>query len=121
MTDHAHTFDPAVIAAVLHHMNDDHADDSLVIARAFGDRQAQSARMVGVDGLAGYWVYATAPSDTLASPVLPAPSASPPSTEVSLRVAWSAAITERAEIRREIVALYGRACVELGIEPRPPE
>ena len=122
MTDHDHRFDPAVIAAVLHHMNDDHADDSLVIARAFGDRRAQSARMVGVDGLAGYWVYAIAASDALASPVLPAPSASPlPPAEVSLRLAWSAAITERAEIRREIVALYGRACVELGIEPRSPE
>ena len=28
-------------------------------------------------------------------------------------------ITERAEVRREIVALYDEACRRLGVEPRP--
>jgi hypothetical protein len=102
-----HSFDPAIVAAVLHHMNDDHADDNLLIARAFGDRRAQSARMVGVDGAAGYWSYTVSPAG------------SEPADEFDVRVAWSGAITERAEIRREIVALYDRACAELGIEPRP--
>ncbi|MGO1919788.1 MAG: DUF2470 domain-containing protein, partial [Microbacterium sp.] len=30
-----HIFDSDVVAAILHHMNDDHVDDNLLIARAF--------------------------------------------------------------------------------------
>jgi hypothetical protein len=36
-------------------------------------------------------------------------------------VPWSTEITERPEIRREIVVLYDAACAKLGIEPRPHE
>ena len=36
-------------------------------------------------------------------------------------VAWTAPISERAEIRREVVVLYDRACAILGVEPRPHE
>jgi hypothetical protein len=33
---------------------------------------------------------------------------------------WPAGtITERGEIRREVVALYDTACERLGVEPRP--
>lgn len=96
------SFSPEIVAAVLHHMNDDHADDSLLIARAFGDRAASESRMVDLDGDGGDWMYRTAPDGP----------------EVPLRVAWSAPIAERPEIRREIVVLYDRACAELGIEPR---
>ncbi len=99
MTD----FAPAIVSGVLAHMNGDHADDNLLIARAFGDRSASRARMVGVDGLAGQWVYETDAS---------------PGAERPLRVEWSAPITARPEIRREIVALYDRACAALGVEPR---
>jgi hypothetical protein len=106
VTSPAFSFDPAVVDAVLHHMNDDHADDNLLIARAFGHRDATTSRMVGLDGDAGHWVYSLA---TAAD------------GEVALRVEWSSAITERPEIRREIVVLYDRACAELGIEPRPHE
>ena len=88
-------------------MNDDHADDNLLIARAFGDAGAAGARMVGVDGRGGDWVYSTTPGEA--------------ADEVPLRVEWRAPITERPEIRREIVALYDRACAELGVEPRPHE
>ena len=107
--DPAFAFDPSIVAAVLHHMNDDHADDNLLIARAFGDRGAVTARMVDVDGLAGHGVYsvaATSESTTAAA-------------ETALRVEWSGPISERAEIRREIVMLYDRACAALGVEPRP--
>lgn len=102
-----HVFEPSIVAAVLHHMNDDHADDNLLIARAFGDAGAVRARMVGLDGRGGDWVYASASDD--------------PADELPLRVNWSGPITERAQIRREIVVLYDRACAELGIEPRPHE
>ena len=95
-------FGDDIVAAVLHHMNDDHAADNLLIARAFGTPSADAARMVHVDGLAGQWVYTA--GDAV---VLP------------LRVVWSQPISERAEIRREIVVLYDRACAALGVEPRP--
>jgi len=96
-------FDPAVVTAVLAHMNGDHVADNLLIARAFGDRSAVRARMVDVDGRAGHWVFATdADADA----------------EHPLRVEWSSPITERPEIRREIVTLYDRACAALGVVPR---
>lgn len=82
-------------------MNDDHADDSLLIARAFGDPDASSAVMTSLDDTAGYWSY-TIGGD-----------------EHELRVPWSMTISERPEIRREIVKLYDEACARLGIEPRP--
>ena len=95
------TFSPDVVSAVLHHMNDDHRDDSLLIARAFGSRDAETATMTTLDGEAGYFSYTIG------------------ETSHDLRVAWTAPITERPEIRREVVVLYDRACAELGIEPRP--
>lgn len=97
------TFDPAIVAGVLHHMNVDHADDNLLFARAFGDRRASAARMVALDGHGGDWVYAIDGS------------------EHALRIDWSSPITERPQIRREIVAVYDRACAVLGVEPRPHE
>lgn len=104
MSSEPYAFDPAIVAGVLHHMNDDHADDSLLFARAFGDPTATSARMVGVDGDGGDWIYSTDDG-----------------AERPLRIDWPAPITERPEIRREIVALYDRACAVLGVEPRPHE
>lgn len=96
-------FPDEIVHAVLHHMNDDHADDSLLIARAFGDRGATTARMVDVTPDAGFWVYTL--GDDLG--------------ERALSVRWSGTISERPEIRREIVALYDRACSILGETPRP--
>lgn len=95
------TFTPDVIAAVLHHMNDDHKDDNQLIARAFGHPDVSSAAMTGLDGSAGFWSY-----ELDGSPH-------------ELRVPWSAPISERAEIRREVVVLYDAACARLGVTPRP--
>ncbi|MFB8386313.1 DUF2470 domain-containing protein [Microbacterium sp. NPDC055910] len=99
-----HTFDDSVRTAVLHHMNDDHSDDNLLIARAFGPAgDPASATMTGLDGDGGEWIARLADG-----------------TEVSFRVPWpGGAISERPEVRREIVALYDAACERLGIEPRP--
>lgn len=96
-------FSDDIVGAVLHHMNDDHSDDSLLIARAFGDRGAIRSRMVDVTMDAGHWVYEI--GDGFG--------------ERALSVRWSRTISERAEIRREIVALYDRACAILGVTPRP--
>ena len=40
--------------------------------------------------------------------------------DVTVTVPWlGGPISERPEVRREIVALYDEACRRLGIEPRP--
>jgi hypothetical protein len=95
------TFSPDITAAVLHHMNDDHPEDSLLIARAFGHTDATASTMTGFDTEGGTWVYTLEGSD------------------IDLTLKWTAPITERPEIRREIVVLYDLACERLGIEPRP--
>lgn len=95
------TFSPDVIAAVLHHMNDDHVDDSLLIARAFGSLDAETASMTDLDENGGTFIYTVG------------------AEQHSVTVPWTAPISERPEIRREVVVLYDRACAVLGIEPRP--
>lgn len=96
------TFSAQVVDAVLAHMNDDHTDDSLLIVRAFALPDAEAATMTGLDERAGHFTATTAGS----------------SEEV--RVPWPAGrISERAEIRREVVALYDEACARLGVEARP--
>lgn len=94
-------FSPEVVAAVLHHMNDDHTDDNLLIVRAFAGADPESATMTGLDHLGGIWSYTV------------------DGVEATLTVPWTAPISERAEIRREVVVLYDTACARLGIEPRP--
>lgn len=94
-------FEPAVVAAVTGHMNGDHPEDNLLIVRAFGHPDATASTMIGVDGDAGIWRVTDARG------------------EHEVRVAWPGApITERPEIRREVVALYQAACERLGIAPR---
>lgn len=99
-----HHFDDAVIAGVLGHMNTDHSDDNLLIARAFSpSADVAGSTMTGLDGDGGDWAVERGDG-----------------TSDSIRVPWpSGPITERHEVRREIVALYDEACVRLGIEPRP--
>lgn len=99
-----HHFDDSVLAGVLGHMNGDHRDDSLLIARAFGgDSDVVSAVMTGFDGDAGTWEATLADGRT-----------------AEVRAAWPGGpISERPQVRREIVALYDEACRRLGVEPRP--
>lgn len=101
-----HTFDADVVAAVLRHMNGDHTDDNLLIARAFApasDSPITDAVMTGFDGDAGFWRLTRADA-----------------TAEELRVPWpGGAISERPAVRREIVALYDEACARLDIDPRP--
>ncbi|WDG18239.1 DUF2470 domain-containing protein [Microbacterium sp. Clip185] len=99
-----HVFDDETLAGVLGHMNSDHSDDNLLFARAFGPHPAPvGARMVGFDGDGGDWIITAAGG-----------------ASIDMRLTWPGGpITERREVRREIVALYDAACAELGIEPRP--
>ncbi|WP_149083873.1 MULTISPECIES: DUF2470 domain-containing protein [Microbacterium] len=100
-----HDFDADVIAAVLRHMNGDHTDDNLLIARAFSEPPTDdidAAVMTGFDGEAGVWEVSRG------------------GTPSELRVPWPGGpITARPEVRREVVALYDAACARLGVEPRP--
>jgi hypothetical protein len=82
-------------------MNDDHNDDNLLIARAFANVDATSSIMTSLDEKGGTWAYTADGEDH------------------SVTVPWSTEISERAEIRREIVVLYDDACEKLGLEPRP--
>lgn len=93
-------FSDDVVAAVLHHMNDDHPEDSLTIARAFGDPAAADARMTTLDHLGGTWTYVT------------------DGAEREVTIPWTKEISERPEIRREIVFTYRAACEKLGIDFR---
>lgn len=47
-------------------MNGDHPEDNLLIARAFGNPEASSATMIGLDESAGQWTYTV--SGTSADP-----------------------------------------------------
>lgn len=87
-------------------MNADHADDNLLIVRAYGDaREPASAALRDIDGDGGVWTATRKDGG-----------------EVVIRVPWPGGqITERREVRREIVALYDAACRRLGLTPRPHE
>ncbi len=95
-----HTFDENVVRAVLSHMNTDHSDDNLLIARAFIDNNVDTATMVDLDGNGGTW-RVTAHGE-----------------ERDVSVPWSVPVTERSEIRREVVVLYDAACARLGVPAR---
>lgn len=98
-----HVFDDSVRDAVLAHMNGDHSDDNLLIARAFGPGDdVVSATMTGFDGDGGSWEARV-----------------PDGSTIAVRVPWpGGAISERPEVRREIVALYDESCRRLGLVPR---
>lgn len=84
-------FPDDVVQAVLRHMNDDHRDDSLVIVRANGAPAATQATMTDLDTAAGTWRVVE------------------PDGERDLVVAWLGPVVERADLRREVVALYTAA------------
>src|SRR5690625_4488391 len=95
------TFSPDVVRAVTAHMNDDHGDDSLVIVQANGAAGATASRMVDLDGTGGLWEVVEG------------------DVTRHVRVDWpSGSISERAQMRREIVLLYRAACDALGLEQR---
>ncbi|WFE97697.1 DUF2470 domain-containing protein [Micromonospora sp. WMMD987] len=97
-------FDADVVHAVSRHMNDDHAGDSLLICRALGGCPAATrARVTGLD--ADGMDFAVTLDDI----------------EVPVRIPFAHRLTERAEIRREVVRMYEQACAALGVPPRPAD
>lgn len=94
------TFSAEVVGAILHHMNDDHPADSLVIVRGFAEPDATSAVMTGFDSEEAAWDV-TVGAETRA-----------------VSIPWLGPVVERADIRREVVNLYDRATEKLGLPPR---
>ncbi|WP_092800456.1 DUF2470 domain-containing protein [Rhodococcus globerulus] len=91
------TFDDTVIAGVTAHMNADHTSDNLMIVRAFAEPTATSARMVGLDSVAGEWV------------------ADVDGTEKLVKVPWPEPAMDRPAIRTQVVALCMDAYNKLGV------
>ena len=82
-------------------MNDDHAGDALLICKGLGGQsEATSATTTGVDTEAIEFVAVVDGED------------------VTVRVPWSTTLTERAQVRREVVRLYQDACAALGLPAR---
>jgi len=97
-------FTAEVVAQVARHMNDDHAADSLLICRSLGGTpQATAARMTGLDA-DGIEFAATVAG-----------------VEVPVRVPFAYRLTERVQVRHEVVRMYQEACAQLGVTPRPAE
>ncbi|HEU5129956.1 MAG TPA: biliverdin-producing heme oxygenase [Glycomyces sp.] len=89
LSDGTNPFGPEAVAAVCRHMNDDHADDTLVICRGAGGRpEAAAARMTGLDGDGGDYAVTV------------------DGREEPLRIPWGRRLTERPEIRTEVVRLF---------------
>lgn len=98
MTD---PFPPEAADQIARHMNDDHADDNVLIVRALGGiPTATAARVSGVDADA---MEFKAVVDGI---------------EVPVRVPFSERLTERGQVRAEAVRMYHDACAALGLQPR---
>lgn len=95
-------FSPEVVAAIARHMNDDHAEDNVTICRGLGGQPATTAATMtgmGPDGLELEAVVEGRP--------------------VPVTIPWSAPITERAQVRSEVVRMHAEASSALG--QTPPE
>ncbi len=93
-----HRFEPDVVDAILRHMNDDHANDALVMVRGLGGHlDALRAFTTSVDGDGIDFLVETDGGSAV------------------VRLPWSHPVTERHEIRTEVVRLYQEACAALGI------
>jgi putative heme iron utilization protein len=94
-------FSAEVVGRIAAHMNGDHADDNVLICRAFGREPAvTAARMSGMDA-DGMDFIATVDG-----------------REVPVRVPFSERLTERRQVRAEAVRMYREACARLGVVPR---
>jgi hypothetical protein len=101
VTDTPSPFSPEVVAAIARHMNDDHADDNVTICRGLGGQPATSAAtMTGMtpDGIVFEAIVADAPTEVV--------------------IPWAEPITERAQVRTEVVRMHTEAATALGLPAR---
>lgn len=99
------TFSAEVIDAVCAHMNGDHPEDCLLIVRGLGGLpDAASARMSGLDRTSATFDARLGDGTT-----------------VRTHVPFRGPVTERVQIRHEVVRMYQDACAALGVPPRQAE
>lgn len=92
-TNSFNPFSSDVIEAVCSHMRGDHAEDTLVMCQGVGGHpEASQAEMIHLDGDGGDYRL------TL------------PEGEKTIRIPWERPLTQRAEIRPEVVRLYRESC-----------
>lgn len=105
MSDAPSPFSPEVREAVCGHMNTDHPEDNVLIARGLGG--LPDARTVRCDDYDEDGARFTATDAA--------------GTDTPFRIAWDRPVTERADLRFEFARMYHEACERLGIEPRTAE
>ncbi|WP_233358849.1 DUF2470 domain-containing protein [Thermomonospora amylolytica] len=94
-------FTAEVVEAVCRHMNEDHAEDSVLIVRTLGGQaEATAAVMTGLD----------ADGIEFSAEVAGRP--------VPVRIPFAERLTERAQVRAEVVRMYHEARARLGLPPR---
>lgn len=100
----AEVIGPEVIAAIVAHMNGDHAEDNVVICRGAGGRpDVERAELVDLDQEA-----LTFEVETTAG------------TREPLVVPFRSPVTERAQVRVEVVRLFDESAAQLRLPPRTP-
>lgn len=92
------TFPPDVVEAVCRHMNGDHTEDCRIMVAGLAGIDAIGATMTGFDADNAFLRAQTIDGD------------------VDVALPWSTRITERAQVRSEVVRMYGEASQALGID-----
>ncbi|HYI61246.1 MAG TPA: DUF2470 domain-containing protein [Acidimicrobiales bacterium] len=94
-------FSPEVVSAIARHMNDDHAEDNVTICRGLGGQPATTAATMTGMTPAGIEFEATVDG-----------------SPTSVVVPWAEPITERAQVRTEVVRMHTEAAAALGLPAR---
>ena len=90
-------FTPDVVEAICRHMNEDHPDDCVRMVRGLAGVDADRVTMTGLDADAAFFRVEE-----------------PRVADVSLP--WSGRLTERGQVRVEVVRMHEEACRRLGID-----
>ncbi|MFF5259629.1 DUF2470 domain-containing protein [Actinomadura viridis] len=110
-------FSEDVVRKITRHMNDDHAEDCAAICRTLGGRPgARAARMSGLDADGIDFVALVGPAGGLLGDVGDAGAGNGGAgREVPVRIPWSRRLTERAQVRHEVVRMAAEARAALGL------
>lgn len=113
-------FSEGVVRAVVRHMNDDHAADSVLIVRVHGGvPDATEAVMTGMDAAGiDFAVRAGGGAGENGDNGVDGAGGAQP-RRVAVRIPWREPVTGRAQIRRQVVEMYDEALAALGLPPRP--